>query len=260
MASTDSTPDFRLARAHGTVMVFSWMVFASTGVLYARYGRTVRVNKKKQIFGEDIWFQIHRFCLITTVIGTLLGFFLVLGQAKGRWVDQAEDGDRMFAHSILGAIVVGCALIQAWMALFRCHPGDRFRFVFNWIHRTTGMLALILSVPTIFLVVFVLLKYHDGFVTIMSLWSAWIVIIFIIFEVVEYLIRMKSSTVTANNAKAEIEHEMNNGHSASIIDGKQVEASDNSPFGTLKLILFILNFCFAISLVIPLVALIWLQG
>ncbi|CAF2909096.1 unnamed protein product, partial [Rotaria sp. Silwood2] len=34
MATTDSQPDFRLARAHGTAMVSSWVVFASTGILY----------------------------------------------------------------------------------------------------------------------------------------------------------------------------------------------------------------------------------
>ncbi|CAF2110998.1 unnamed protein product [Rotaria magnacalcarata] len=260
MSSNNTAPDFTLGRAHGTVMVFSWILFASTGVLFARYGRSIRLNKQKQLLGEDIWFQVHRFSLVLAVIGTLLGFFLILGQAQGRWVDQIVDGNYMFAHSILGAIIVGCALIQAWMALFRCHPDSPFRFIFNWVHRTTGMLAFILSVPTIFLVVYVLLQYHDGFVAIMSLWSAWIVIIFIVFEVVEYRFRLKSSRIEIEKSKGRSDRQSNDEHSSSAMNEQQDQTNGHGYFNKLKIILFLLNFCFAISLVIPLVVLIWKQA
>lgn len=260
MSTNDTQPDYTLSRAHGTVMVFSWIVFASTGILFARYGRSIRLNKMNQLLGEDIWFQVHRLSLMLAVIGTLLGFFLILGQASGRWVDLDTDGGRFFAHSILGGIIVCCALIQAWMALFRCHPDSRFRFIFNWLHRTTGMLAFILSVPTIFIILFVMPKYHDGFVAIMSLWTAWITIAFIIFEIVEYRRRSMSATIAVKNDKDGIKQEPTDEPSSSITDAKAIQTPGDAYFNTFKLILFLLNALIAICLVIPLVVLIWMQA
>lgn len=252
MSNETTSEDYTLSRAHGTVMVFSWMIFASTGILFARYGRSVQFKKRKQILGEDTWFQVHRFSLTIAVVGTLLGFFLILGQAGGRWVDLAEDGGRIFAHSILGGIIVGCALIQAWMALFRCHPESPFRFIFNWIHRSTGMLAFILSVPTIFIIVYIMPNYNAGFVTIMSLWTAWIVIIFVVFEIIEYFIRSKTSPRT--------EHELNNEHAQPKQHETEASTDGHRRFNRIKQILYFLNLVFSIGLVIPLVILLWMQG
>jgi len=193
------------------------------------------------------------------VIGTLLGFFLILAQASGQWLDPTEEGNRIFAHSIMGGIIVCCAFIQVCLALFRCHPDSPFRFIFNWLHRTTGMIAFILSVPTIFLIVSVLLTNHEGAVIIMSLWSAWVVIIFIIFEIVQYRLRSMSFTVAVKNDKDKIEDELNHEHSTSITDAKQIQAPEYDYFNKFKLILFLLHFFVAICLVIPLVVLIWVQ-
>jgi hypothetical protein len=253
-------PDYTFARAHGTVMVFSWIVFASTGILFARYGRTIHFNKKKQLLGEDIWFQTHRFFLTVAVVGTLLGFFLILRQASGQWVDPTQVGNTLFAHSILGGIIVGCALIQAWMALFRCHPDAPYRYIFNMLHRTTGMLAFTLSVPAIFLAVLSLSKYYNGFVTIMSLWAAWFVIVFIIFEIIQNRIRSVSATVAVKNDKDGIANELNHEHSPSNTDAKQIQPPESDYFNKFKLILFLFHFCLAICFVIILVVLIWMQG
>jgi hypothetical protein len=254
MSTNDTQPDYTLGRAHGTVMIFSWIVFASTGILFARYGRSIRFNKQKQLLNEDIWFQVHRFCLMLAFIGTLLGFFLILGQASGRWVNPTEEGNHIFAHSIIGGIIVCCTFIQISLALFRCHPDSPFRYIFNWLHRTNGIIAFILSIPNIFLIVYIQFNYHQGFVTIMSLWSAWVVIIFIIFEIVQYRLRSISVTVTVKNDKDGIEH------TTSITDAKQIQPPEYDYFNTLKLFLFLLHFFVAISLVIPLVVLIWMQG
>ncbi len=94
----------------------------------------------------------------------------------------------------------------------------------------------------------------------MSFWSAWIVIIFIIFEIVQYRLRSISVTVAVENDKDRIEHELNHEHSTSITDANQIQAPEYDYFNTFKLILFILHFFVAISLVIPLVVLIWMQG
>jgi hypothetical protein len=229
--------DYTLSHAHGTVMVTAWMIFASTGILFARYGRLLQVGERVKIFGELIWFQIHRLALFIATLSTLLGFFLILAQAQGKWVDVNAGG--LFAHSILGVIIVCCALIQVWMALFRCQPNTRYRFIFNWMHRLTGLLAFTLSIPTIFLIAFYLPNYRNGLVAILSLWSVWVVIIVIIFEIIEYYSRKRSPS-TENQGNDE---------------GSNTRNPD-----TIKIVLFCIHIIIAICLAIPLIVLLWMQG
>jgi hypothetical protein len=246
--------DYTLAHAHGTVMVIAWMMFASTGILFARYGRLLHVNRRVKILGELIWFQIHRLALCIAAIATLLGFFLILAQAEGQWTDN--DNGRLFAHSICGVIIVCCAQIQVWMALFRCHPESRFRFIYNWMHRLTGLLAFILSIPAIFLVTFILPKYHRGLITILSLWSAWVVIIVIIFEIIEYRCRKTSSLSIDNRRK----YENTDTNPPENVETERIDNPNIQSYNTIKTILFCIHIIIAICLAIPLIVLIWMQG
>jgi len=152
--------------------VIAWMVFAPTGIFIARYGRFLQIGSRRKLLGDSIWFQVHRLALALAAIATLLGFFIILAETQSAWEDLNADGPLLYAHSIMGVTIVGLATIQIWMALFRCHPGSRFRFIYNWVHRTTGLLAFILSVPTIFVIVNWLPLNHNGLVTILSLWTA----------------------------------------------------------------------------------------
>ena len=259
--STDSAPvDYRYADAHGTVMVLAWMVFASTGILFARYGRLLRFGVRRQLLGETIWFQAHRLALSLAALATLLGFFLVLVQAAGTWVDPVADGTILFAHSILGVIIVGCATLQVWMALFRCHPNTRFRFVFNWAHRATGVLSFTLSIPTIFLIAYVLPQYRSGLVAILSLWTAWAVIVVIAFEILNYMSRSESTVSSVYIGKRHVEHEMeasdSTPHPDEIVKEEHVESER---LNRMKLILLAIHVVVSLALSIPLIALIWLQ-
>jgi len=246
--------DYTLARGHGTVMVIAWMMFASTGILFARYGRLLHINRRVKILGELIWFQIHRLALCIAAIATLLGFFLILAQAEGQWVDN--DNGRLFAHSILGIIIVCCAQIQVWMAVFRCHPDSRFRFIFNRMHRLTGLLAFILSIPTIFLITFILPKYHSGLITILSLWSSWVVVIVIIFEIIKYRCRKTSSLSIDNRRK----YKITDVNLLENIKTRRIDNSNIQSYNTIKTILFCIHIIIAICLAIPLIVLIWMQG
>ncbi|CAF4552349.1 unnamed protein product [Rotaria sp. Silwood1] len=186
--------DERLVYAHGTVMVLAWILLASTGILFARYGRLLRIGTRRKLLGSMIWFQIHRLILCLVTITTLLGFFLILVNENGKWVSADKDGRRIFAHSVLGAIIVCCTLLQAWIALFRCRPDSPYRSIFNWLHRSMGYLPFFLSIPTIFLIVVepkALPMERGGFIAILSIWSAWIVLVVILFEAVEYRARVE---------------------------------------------------------------------
>src|ERR1700722_3161054 len=129
--SSSSTEDFTFAYAHGTVMVFAWIIFAPIGILIARYGRLLHIGVRRKLFGDTIWFQVHRLALSLAALATLLGFFLILNQSQSTWVDVDSDGQLLYTHSILGVLIVCFAMVQVWMALFRCHPDSKFCFIYN---------------------------------------------------------------------------------------------------------------------------------
>jgi hypothetical protein len=252
----DSDPiqqDYTLAYAHGTVMVVAWMLLASTGILFARYGRLFHIEGRVTILGEFIWFQIHRLALCLAAVATLLGFLLVFSQVSGQWVNT--DNGPLFAHSILGIIIVCCSQIQVWMSIFRCHPDNRFRYIFNWMHRLTGLLAFILSIPTIFLIAFVLPNYNNGIISILSIWSAWIVIIVIIFEIIEYHSRKSSILSTDKRRK----YEITDTNPTDNIETDRIDNPNTQSYNKIKSILFCIHILVSICLAISLIVLIWMQ-
>lgn len=237
-----------LTRVHGTVMVIAWIIFASTGILFARYGRLLHIDGRIEFLGELLWFQIHRLTLSIAAIATLIGFFLILVQKQGQWVDK-EDA-RIYAHSILGIIVICCTELQVWFAMYRCNPNNRFRFIFNWIHQYTGLLAFILSIPTIFLVISTLENFRRGLIIILSLWTGWIILIVLIFEIYEYHYKK------TNNRSYEIS---NNTYPTENIDYDRTQNSNLEYYNRIKKILFFIHVIIAIALTISIIVLIWLQ-
>ncbi|CAF3093657.1 unnamed protein product [Rotaria sp. Silwood2] len=97
-----------LTNAHGTVRVIGWMILASTGILFARYGRSLHIGHKQKFLGESIWFQVQRFVLFLAIVAILLEFFLILAEVKGKWIRSNEG--LTFVHSVLGGIIVCCAM------------------------------------------------------------------------------------------------------------------------------------------------------
>ncbi|CAF2531440.1 unnamed protein product [Rotaria sp. Silwood2] len=239
------TEDNRFENAHGTVMILAWMVFASTAILFARYGRTIRFGSKDKLLGESNWFQIHRLLACLTTVVTLLGFFLILVQAQGGWVGNNEG--LVFAHSVPGGIIVCCALVQAWMALFRCHPNGTFRYIFNWLHRLTGVLAFFLSIPTIFLIAAQMDESRTGMIIILSIWSGWVVLIVIVLEIIQF-VRRKSSSTTINTRSSTEQ---------SGFDIKKINDSIIARWNNGILILFLLHIIVSVALAIPFIVLIW---
>ncbi|RMX41681.1 hypothetical protein pdam_00015853, partial [Pocillopora damicornis] len=86
---------------------------------------------------------LHRLLMVLTVVLTILGVIIIFVHA-GRWTKEAG------AHPITGIFVLVLAVIQPIMAVFRPHPGEEKRYIFNWAHRGVGLSALILAVVTVF--------------------------------------------------------------------------------------------------------------
>jgi hypothetical protein len=171
-------------KAHGIIMIFTWILFVSTGILIARYFKPSWPEHK--IFGKPIWFAAHRTLMTSVAILTIIAFILILVFENGKWVSQTTQPD--FAHSIVGIIVISFTVIQPIMALFRCKPDGEYRFIFNYVHAFVGLTAFILSIVAIFLAMFITqfnFQANNEW-GIMVAWACWVLIIFIIFWFIEF--------------------------------------------------------------------------
>ncbi|KHJ94006.1 hypothetical protein OESDEN_06070 [Oesophagostomum dentatum] len=93
----------KLMIAHGILMVLSWSIFLSTGILFARHFKGHFPDTT--ICGLKIWFH------------------------NNRWGS---------VHAMLGLVACVVAWAQPLNAVFRCHPEQRGRFLFNIIHGFFG--------------------------------------------------------------------------------------------------------------------------
>nr|XP_056701073.1 ferric-chelate reductase 1 [Euleptes europaea] len=131
-----------LIKAHGALMFVAWMTTVNIGVIVARFFKPVWSHSL--LFGEEIWFQVHRMLMTTTVLLTSVSFVLPFVY-RGGWSQQAGF------HPYLGCTVMALTLIQPLMAAFRPPPQAPRRQIFNWLHWSTGTTARILAVVTMFL-------------------------------------------------------------------------------------------------------------
>uniref|UniRef100_A0ACB8F312 Uncharacterized protein n=2 Tax=Sphaerodactylus townsendi TaxID=933632 RepID=A0ACB8F312_9SAUR len=131
-----------LIKAHGALMFVAWMTTVNIGVIVARFFKPVWSHSL--LFGEEIWFQVHRMLMMATVLLTSVSFVLPFVY-RGGWSQQASF------HPYLGCTVMALALIQPLMAAFRPPPQAPRRQIFNWLHWSTGTTARILAVVTMFM-------------------------------------------------------------------------------------------------------------
>ncbi|XP_074923921.1 ferric-chelate reductase 1 isoform X3 [Chelonoidis abingdonii] len=130
-----------LLKLHASLMFVAWMTTVSIGVIVARFFKPVWPHS---LFGKEIWFQVHRMLMLTTVLLTSIAFVLPFIY-RGGWSEWAGF------HPYLGCTVMALAIFQPLMAGFRPPPHSPRRQVFNWIHWSTGTTARILAVVTMFL-------------------------------------------------------------------------------------------------------------
>jgi hypothetical protein len=243
-----------LVDAHGLVMILAWIFFGPMGILFARYGRSLRFGNRRQFLGKSLWFQIHRLFLTFTPLLTLMGFFFILVHAGGKWINPQLYGLHLFLHSIFGCTIVCCTIIQIWLALYRCHPRSRFRFLFDWSHRITGFLAFTLSIPTIFLIILVWPMHSSALITIISFWTGWIVIIIIIFEKIEY---QQRAAIAPMNGRGDEPNQNNiNANAPPDIESGTIANIGSRYSNLIKLILFFLHAIISTILAILLIILI----
>ncbi|XP_058622044.1 putative ferric-chelate reductase 1 [Onychostoma macrolepis] len=152
-----------IVKAHGCLMLISWMTTGSIGMLIARYLKGVA--KDHGCCCKDFWFMAHVSLMALSVTATAIAFILVFSYARD-WSGGA--------HPVLGCLVMILSLIQPIVAAFRCEPNHERRFIFNWAHSFIALAIKGLAVAAIFtgLALFEeykedgwMLKVMGGFVT-----------------------------------------------------------------------------------------------
>ncbi|XP_026062242.1 putative ferric-chelate reductase 1 isoform X2 [Carassius auratus] len=130
-----------LMKYHGALMLIAWMLAGSTGKLMAAYFKPDW--PEQTLFGQKIWFQVHRMLMSLTVLLTAVGFVFPFVY-RGKWSTRAG------AHPYLGCTVVILTFCQPLMAAFRPAPNTSRRWIFNWLHWGVGNAAEIIAVVSMF--------------------------------------------------------------------------------------------------------------
>uniref|UniRef100_A0A8C7HD30 Ferric chelate reductase 1 n=1 Tax=Oncorhynchus kisutch TaxID=8019 RepID=A0A8C7HD30_ONCKI len=125
-----------LMKFHSVLMLIAWMLAGSTGTFLASYFKPDW--PERTLFGQRIWFQVHRGLMILTVLLTCVAFTLPFIY-RGGWSKHAG------AHPYLGCTVLALALLQPIMATLRPPPDSSRRWVFNWLHWGAGTVAEIMA-------------------------------------------------------------------------------------------------------------------
>lgn len=123
-----------LIMIHGIFMIIAWILCTSFGIFSARFGK--KLFSGRQMFGKDIWFVIHQFCMSVTWILVISAVIII-------WIDVGEW--RTSTHSVLGIISAVLCFIQPISAFFRPAPNDDARPIFNFMHGSVGKLAQLLA-------------------------------------------------------------------------------------------------------------------
>lgn len=193
--SPDDDDSLKFVRVHGTIMIFAWILIASTGALIARYFKGAWGNAF--ICGKAAWFAAHRLLMSVGITLTVVAFFFILVYLQGTWVDRGPT--RYYAHATTGVIVVAFSFFQPFIALFRCEANSPNRFIFNLIHGFIGFSAFILATATLFLATYFKVLKDTKARVLMIIWIIWMLLVFTIFEVMKHHYRNKSGQSAYSN-------------------------------------------------------------
>lgn len=117
-------------------MLIGWMLAGSIGTLMAAFFKTDW--PEHTLFGQKIWFQVHRTLMSLTVLLTVVGFIFPFAYRQ-KWSSRAG------AHPYIGCIVMILTFCQPIMAAFRPAPDSSRRWIFKWLHWGVGHATEILA-------------------------------------------------------------------------------------------------------------------
>lgn len=165
--------------------------------MLARYSRTMFLGY--EIKSLEFWFASHRTLMQSVFVLTIAAFIVIFYKKEWNWVDSSDTVG--FSHSIVGILTISLTAIQPVIAFFRPGKYEDKRPIFNWVHRSIGLLTLILSFSAIFLGIYLVLD--DEYWVIFVGWMVWVVLLVIVLEIVEH---KSQNSVLANLSSNESFH------------------------------------------------------
>ncbi|KAK3592565.1 hypothetical protein CHS0354_000894 [Potamilus streckersoni] len=167
-----------LTKVHGSLMIVAWIFLASIGTVMARFYKPVWPDSR--IFGEKVWFQIHRACMVLVLFLVSASFVIIFIESDG-YSETALWTDFQKAHPVLGIIIMALTVINPVMALFRPHPDAPRRKIFNIAHFGVGTVAFILAIINIFIGVD--LDMSKNVENVLWAYVGWFIFIVIVLEI-----------------------------------------------------------------------------
>uniref|UniRef100_A0A8C8R6P2 Ferric chelate reductase 1 n=1 Tax=Pelusios castaneus TaxID=367368 RepID=A0A8C8R6P2_9SAUR len=119
-----------LIKVHASLMFVAWMTTVSIGVIVARFFKPVWPHS---LFGKEIWFQVHRMLMLTTVLLTSIAFVLPFIY-RGGWSEQAGF------HPYLGCTVMVLAIVH--VVVYFSRRLHRLFKIFKFIYMVTMFLGM----------------------------------------------------------------------------------------------------------------------
>lgn len=144
---------------HARLMVAAWAFCAPVGIIVARFFKVWPGQDWPEVLDNRAWWNIHRGLQYTALVLMVAALAMILLSPPV----TTSSGP----HRILGWIVLGLAALQIVGALLRGSKGgptdpgpdgslrgDHYdmtlhRRIFEWVHKTSGYTAVLLSVVTI---------------------------------------------------------------------------------------------------------------
>ena len=131
-----------IIKAHGSLMVISWMFFADVGTFTAGYVRT-----KFPEHAGLYWFHIHQVCMSITWCLSMISVVMMFIKFGSTPLNIVKLGKN--PHAIFGLIAMILTFIQPIMGFLRPGPLSIYRRHFNVIHRFTGYITTCFSLMAI---------------------------------------------------------------------------------------------------------------
>ena len=139
-----------LMKTHGILMIIAWPILSGTAIYFSAFMKPV-LSKKGQ------WFYVHEGIMLASVILTATSIAIIFIAHVGRRVSGLVDlsVSLTLTHFVIGIIVAGGQIFNMLVALFRCKPSSRFRWIYNILHgKFTGYITALLSRKILFKVGF----------------------------------------------------------------------------------------------------------
>jgi hypothetical protein len=126
---TTSCVDDVLTRLHGALMYIAWGFLVPIALFFPAF---MRPN-----FGKGEWFKIHLVLMLIALPISLIGLLFIIvahRNSDGRIALGSENGTGT-AHFVFGIVIIILQVANPIIAIFRCKPKSKNRWIFNLIHK-----------------------------------------------------------------------------------------------------------------------------